>query len=81
MSKAGALLLNIYLSVGNLNEIVIVIVIVNSIHDHSNHSEIQYMYRMSWELESPLGKRLCSCSASVAPLASLLTSRVYGTVQ
>ena len=32
---------------------------------------------MLWELESPLGKRLWSCSASVAPLASLLTSRVY----
>ena len=31
LSKAGALLLNIYLSAGNLNEIVIVIVISKSV--------------------------------------------------
>ena len=31
MSKAGALLLNIYLSAGNLNEIVIVIVFVGTL--------------------------------------------------
>ena len=33
LSKAGALLLNIYLSAGNLNEIVIVIVIVNLVSE------------------------------------------------
>ena len=32
------------------------------------------------ELESPLGKRLCPRPVSVPPLASLLTSRVYGTL-